>query len=210
MLYDKIQRLSLLGFFALCLFSLFNFLEMPTFEWLLRTCLYGSGIFLVFFLGHKGTWITWCASAYLMLQFTQYKNLTCFSIISVLITFFPHYRYLMLGLYVLDVFFLCHFQMESVKMLNLGFHFVGCTFVYLATNEVSRRIINTSKKKLELKQDEIVILDYLAKGLKQNDIIEFSAQTVSRKLRKAKTRNGIKTTTKLLETYIQQKNTGNE
>lgn len=204
MFYDRIERLSLIGFFVLCLFSIFNFLEESSIEWTLRSCIYGAGIFLVFFLGHKGTWITWCVSAYVMFQFTQYKNLTCFSIISVLITFFPRFRYLMIGLYVIDVFILCHFRMSQAKILNLSFHFVCCAFIYFATNEVSRRIINTYKY-LELKHDEMIILDYLSQGLKQNDIIEFSAQTVSRKMRDAKIRNNIKTTNELVKLYIKQK-----
>lgn len=204
MIYDRIERLSLFGFFVLCLFSVFNFLEVSSIEWTLRICIYGAGIFLVFLFGHKGTWITWCVSAYVMFQFTQYKNLTCFSIISVLITFFPRFRYLMIGLYVIDVFILCHFRMDQAKILNLSFHFVCCAFVYFATNEVSRRVINTHKH-LELKHDEMIILDYLSQGLKQNDIIEFSAQTVSRKMRDAKSRNNIKTTNELVRLYTKQK-----
>lgn len=204
MLYDRIQRLSLIGFFVLCLFSVLNYLDDKSVECALRICIYGAGIFLVFFFGHKGTWITWCVSAYVMFQFTRYKNLSCFSIISVLITFFPKFRYLMIGLYIIDVFILCQFRIEQTEILNLSFHFVCCAFVYFATNEVSRRIINTHRH-LELKHDEIIILDYLSQGLKQNDIIEFSAQTVSRKMRQAKNRNNVKTTDELVKLYTKQK-----
>ena len=53
--------------------------------------------------------------------------------------------------------------------------------------------------------DEILILEYLSKGIKQNDIIEFSAETVSRKLRKAKIRNGISNTKLLVERFIKER-----
>lgn len=203
---DRLQLYSLLGFISLCVISIFNFAEYHTLEWELRVIIYGAGIFLVFFFGHKGTWLTWCIIAYVMFHFTQYKNISCFAIIAVLMTFYPKFRYPMISLYGVNAFIKCYFELDNhIDALHFCFHFVYCLLIYFMVNEVSKRIsLLTTTKKLELTQDEIVILEYLSKGIKQNDIADFSAQTVSRKLRRAKIRNGISNTKKLVKAFVKQ------
>lgn len=63
---------------------------------------------------------------------------------------------------------------------------------------IFKRIKNLASPELDLTNDEIIILQNLANGVKQNDIIEWTPETVSRKLKKARTRNGIKDTETLL------------
>lgn len=201
---DRLQRFSLFGFFAICVISVLNYIEQRNLEWELRIIIYGAGVFLVFFIGHRGTWLTWCIASYVMFNFTQYKNLTCFSILAVLMAFYPKLKYFMLILYGTDACVRYYIQSGGFDILNLCFHFICCAFIYLSTNEFSKRVVKLTEKELDLTNDEKMILDCLSRGIKQNDIVDFSAQTVSRKLRNAKIRNGINNTRKLLEVYIKQ------
>ena len=55
---DRLQLLSLAGVFTFFVISiLFCYYEQGL-EWKLRVAIYGCGILFIFFLGHRGTWIT--------------------------------------------------------------------------------------------------------------------------------------------------------
>lgn len=196
---DRLQLFSLFGMVIFCTVSILNYFETPIFEWELRSAIYGAGIFLVFFLGHKGTWITWCIVAYVMFYFSTFRNISYFGIIVLLISFYPVLKIPMITVYGINVFVISH--LHELELMKVVFHVSACLSVYLVFDETIKRVKNLTNKRLELLQDEIIILEYLSKGIKQNDIPDFCPETVSRKLRKAKIRNGISNTKLLVERF---------
>ncbi len=57
------------------------------------------------------------------------------------------------------------------------------------------------KRKLDLTVDETSILEELSNGKQQKEIEQFSQNTVSRKLKKARERNGVATTDELIKRF---------
>lgn len=200
---DKLQLLSLVGVFTFCIISILFCYYEPCLEWKVRVAIYGCGVLFIFFFGHRGTWITWCIIAYVMFYFSSFNNALYFVIIIMLIEFYPMLKVLMISGYCINVFIIC--MLHHLEIIRIVFHVNACIFAFLSFNEITKRVKNLLGKKLELTADEDVILDYLSRGFRQNDIPDFSPVTVSRKLRKAKTRNGIEKTDALIKKYKQEK-----
>ena len=138
-----------------------------------------------------------------MFFFSSFDNALYFVIIIMLIEFYPMLKVLMIAGYCISVFIICH--LHHLEIMKILFHVNACVFAFLSFNEITKRVRNLLGKKLKLTADEEIILDYLSRGFKQNDIPEFSPVTVSRKLRKAKLRNGIEKTEMLTRRYKQEK-----
>lgn len=196
---DKLQRFSLIFFILGFLLSIFNNHEFHSIEWKLRIVIYGAGIFLTFFWGNRGTWITFFLIAYIVFYFSTFKNVTYFTFVTILILFYPKFRYPMLILYLINIVIISH--LHNLEIMKICYHLLICSFIYFSINEFSKRIKNVFSKELKLTEDEKIILNYLSKGIQQNDIPDFSSVTVSRKLRAAKIRNGIGSTKELIERF---------
>lgn len=200
---DRLQLLSLVGVFTFCIISILFCYYEPSLEWKIRVAIYGCGVLFIFFFGHRGTWITWCIVAYVMFYFSSFNNALYFVIITMLIAFYPMLKIPMIAGYCINVFIICH--LHHLEIMKIVFHVDACVFAFLSFTEAVKRVRNLIGKKLELTADEKIILDYLSRDFKQNDIPDFSPVTVSRKLRKAKLRNGIEKTENLTKRYKQEK-----
>lgn len=199
---DKMLLSNFVGFLVLFFISILNYLEEPVLEWILRSAIYLLGLDFAFFIGRKGVWLTWCLIAYVMFYFSAFRNVSYFSMIVFLAVLYPKYKIVMFVAYAVNVFILSY--LHELEIMKIAFHVFSCIFVYFTMQEVIKRVRKEPPRKLSLTDDEKIILSYMQKGLKQNDIIEFAPETVSRKLKKAKIRNEIKTTKELLDRYIRE------
>lgn len=199
---DKILLFSFIGFILQTFISFLNYFDTPVIEWNVRIAIYLIGLDLIFFLGRKGVWLAWYLMANIMFYFSTFKNVSYFAVIVFLIAVYPKSKIFLLVTYVINVFIICH--LHELEIMKIVYHLCSCAFIYLIMGEVIRKAKSCIVRKLNLTDDEKIILEYLKKGYKQNDIIEFSAETVSRKLKRAKVRNGIETTKELLEQFIKE------
>ena len=199
---DRILLFSFVGFVLQSFISFLNYFDTPAIEWNIRIAIYLMGLDLIFFLGRKGVWLAWCLTANIMFYFSTFKNVSYFAVIAFLIAIYPKSKIYLLAIYAINVFVICH--LHNLEIMKIVFHLCSCAFIYLIMGEVVRKSKSCIVKKLNLTDDEKIILEYLKKGYKQNDIIEFSAETVSRKLKRAKVRNEIETTKELLEQFIKE------
>ncbi len=199
---DKVLLFSFIGFILQTFISVLNYFDTPVIEWNIRMAIYILGLDFIFFFGRKGVWLAWCIMANVMFYFSSYKNVSYFAIIAFLIALYPKSKIYLLVTYVINVFVICH--LHKLEIMKIVYHLCSCAFIYLVMGEIIKKAKSCIVRKLNLTDDEKIILEYLRKGYKQNDIIEFSAETVSRKLKRAKDRNEIKTTKELLEQFIKE------
>lgn len=199
---DKVLLFSFIGFILQTFISVLNYFDTPVIEWNIRMAIYILGLDFIFFFGRKGVWLAWCIMANVMFYFSSYKNISYFAIIAFLIALHPKSKIYLLITYVINVFVICH--LHKLEIMKIVYRLCSCAFIYLIMEEIIKKAKSCIVRKLNLTDDEKIILEYLRKGYKQNDIIEFSAETVSRKLKRAKDRNEIKTTKELLEQFIKE------
>lgn len=109
----------------------------------------------------------------------------------------PKMKYPALILYAIDIIVVA--TLRDKTPVHLAIHFGNCVLIFYAMNFLLKPSI--SSKKLELTSDEIYILDEMLQGKQQKEIQNFSANTVTNKLRSARERNNIATTDELLQKY---------
>lgn len=82
---------------------------------------------------------------------------------------------------------------------HVGIHFGHCLFVYLGESIMEKH--KQTKPKLDLLDDEVVIIAQLCDGKEIKEITEFSQNTVYAKLKAARMRNGIRANWELVARY---------
>lgn len=90
---------------------------------------------------------------------------------------------------------------SDIAPFRVIFHALKCSVFYFGL----KFLLEGNIKKLELTPDEILILEELSKGKNQNELTVFSQNTIFKKLKSARERNGIKTNEELVLKYTSSK-----
>ena len=155
---------------------------------------------VVFFTGRKGSYISFFVFANFLTTTQNFSNYAAFLIIAILCIVFPKYRFYMLGIYCLDI--ICVGMHSDSSFSRFAIHIANCMLIYYSLKFLIKPSL--LKKKLDLTVDETSILKELSQGKQQKEIENFSQNTVSRKLKKARERNGVATTDELIKRFKEE------
>lgn len=92
---------------------------------------------------------------------------------------------------------------NDIAPFRIVFHGLKCGVFYYGIKVFLKY---EKKEKLRLMPDEILILEELSKGKQLNELTLFSNNTVCRKLKAARERNGLKSNEDLVLKYLNSKN----
>ena len=155
--------------------------------------------------GDRGIWVFYFIYTNIKALDITFDNLTCVAIISLLFTILPKVdkkkAIVIAALYVTDIFIVA--SIHNKQPFYIYVHLLGCLGYCIAMWKLKSSISNN--KRLKLLPDEIKILTYLSEGRLQKEILEFSENTVYRKLKEARIRNGIKDNEELLMIFMDNK-----
>lgn len=152
----------------------------------------------IFFLSRDTIYLLFSALALALLYFNKYTNYTSCFIIVLTIQHKPRYKIPLLVLYGMDVL-VCLFI--GHRLAHQAFiHLLNCLFIYLVVN-----LDFNSQSGLTLTADERKILDEWLEVGEMKAITCFAKNTVFRKMKEARDRNGLKDNEELLSRYQETK-----
>lgn len=183
-------------FFALHVIGYFD--SNGKFEVIVRAAAILSYPLFVFIAGRSGLRVWGILYAYILFWFTGTLNYTPFIVLALLCVKCPLYWTVAVFL-VYAVIVSVRSTVNDIAPFRVIFHALKCCVFYFGI-----KIILENKEKphsLELLPDEILILEELAKGKNINEITIFSTNTVCKKLKAARERNGLTSNEELLLKY---------
>lgn len=198
------KKLSLIFFLHLLLIGLHvyeNYVGDIEYHWYLRAGGCGLISFCIFFFGRKG--LAWALMIYacVLVYINNFYNYATIFFMLVAIGADPKLKKVAPFIYITNVF--VAFTLKRLGITPLSIHLVYCIMFYTKIGYV---FAIHKPETLNLTQDEKNILEELAKGKMQKEIDLFSQQTISGKLKNARERNLLETTTDLVIKYKEEKN----
>lgn len=184
---DQVVFISLIPAVLLFLFHLYQFYD-SNFYWESGIRVGAFGLYPIFALvgKRKGIWIWGFIFSNILCYTIKFNNYGVILIFLLLHLFNPKLKYLLAICYTFNIVVVCTFHSKSA--IHLAIHLITAFTLYFATNIAIEHLHHT---KLDLTPDEIFILNKLKDGYEQKEITEFSENTVSRKLKEARVRNGL-------------------
>ena len=197
------KKLTLIFFLHLLLIALHvyeNYVGNIEYHWYLRAGGCGLISFCIFFFGRKG--LAWALMIYacVLVYINNFYNYATIFFMLVAIGADPKLKKVAPLVYLLNVFIA--FTMKRFGITPFSIHLVYCLMFYTKIGYV---FAIHKPETLNLTQDEKNILEELAKGKMQKEIDLFSQQTISGKLKNARERNLLETTTDLVIKYKEEK-----
>lgn len=197
------KKLSLIFFLHLLLIVLHiyeNYVGNIEYHWYLRAGGCGLISFCIFFFGRKG--LAWALMIYacVLVYINNFYNYATIFFMLVAVGADPKLKKIAPFVYLLNVFIA--FTMKRFGITPFSIHLVYCLMFYTKIGYV---FAIHKPETLNLIQDEKNILEELAKGKMQKEIDLFSQQTISGKLKNARERNLLETTTDLVIKYKEEK-----
>ena len=198
------KKLSLILFLHLLLIVLHvyeNYVGNIEYYWYLRAGGCGLISFCIFFFGRKG--LAWALMIYacVLVYINNFYNYATIFFILVAMGADPKLKKVAPLVYLLNVFIA--YTMKRLGITPFSIHLVYCLMFF---KKIGYVFAIHKPEKLNLTNDEKLILDELAKGKMQKEIDLYSQQTISGKLKSARERNLIETTTDLVIKYKEEKN----
>lgn len=159
---------------------------------------------IVLLFGYKGMWIFFFVTSSVNTLDITFNDFTALSAFCVLYLFIPKkYNFikpLCFITYTILVFIVA--ILHNKQPYHLFAHFIGCCILLLSVHKLKYGKISIPRiNKLDLTNDEILILEEMCEGRLQKEISKFSQNTVTNKLKQARERNNIKTTDELISIY---------
>ena len=154
--------------------------------------------FIAFFLGRFWLDVLFLIFANVLIYFGIFANYTSYAIVLVIVFTQPKLKYIGIGSYLLNT--LIFNQLQHREPSHIAIHIACCVWLWIKMSDILYR----RKREFNLTDDEIKILDYKMNGVQQNDIPEFSANTVGRKLKAAAERNGFHDAKEFFTEYQKQ------
>lgn len=197
------KKLSLIFFLHLLLIVLHvyeNYVGNIEYHWYLRAGGCGLISFCIFFFGRKG--LAWALMIYtcVLVYINNFYNYATIFFMLVAIGADPKLKKVAPIVYLVNVF--VAYTMKRLGITPFSIHLVYCLIFYTKIGYV---FAIHKPETLNLTQDEKNILEELAKGKMQKEIDLFSQQTISGKLKNARERNLLETTSDLIIKYKEQK-----
>ena len=140
------------------------------------------------------------AYAYTLVYFNTFFNYTSYICVLIACRCMPKIKVPAIILYAIDIFIL--FAVKQIHILALGTHILNCFVFYIAVTIFFMTNRPATVEKLNLTEDEIIVLRELASGKLQKQIEQFSVNTVTKLLKNAMERNNCKTKTELQQRFI--------
>ena len=197
------KKLSLIFFLHLLLIVLHvyeNYVGNIEYHWYLRAGGCGLISFCIFFFGRKG--LAWALMIYacVLVYINNFYNYATIFFMLVAMGADPKLKKVAPFIYITNVFIA--FTLKRLGITPFSIHLVYCIMFYTKIGYV---FAIHKPETLNLTQDEKNILEELAKGKMQKEIDLFSQQTISGKLKNARERNLLETTSDLIIKYKEQK-----
>jgi len=197
------KKLSLIFFLHLLLIALHvyeDYVGNVEYYWYLRAGGCGLIALGIFSFGRKG--LAWALMIYacVLVYINNFYNYATIFFMLVAIGADPKLKKVAPLVYLLNVFIA--FTMKRLGITPFSIHLVYCLMFYTKIGYV---FAIHKPERLNLTNDEKLILDELAKGKMQKEIGLYSQQTISGKLKSARERNLIETTTDLVIKYKEEK-----
>lgn len=197
------KKLLLIFFLHLLLIALHvyeNYVGNIEYHWYLRAGGCGLISFCIFFFGRKG--LAWALMIYtcVLVYINNFYNYATIFFMLVAMGADPKLKKVAPFIYITNVFIA--FTLKRLGITPFSIHLVYCLMFYTKIGYV---FAIHKPETLNLTQDEKNILEELAKGKMQKEIDLFSQQTISGKLKNARERNLIETTSDLIIKYKEQK-----
>lgn len=171
------------------------------FEVIVRACAVALYPLFVFIGGRKGLRFWGVIYAYILFWYSGTLFYTPFIMIALLSTKFSLFRTIIVFL-LYAILVSVRSTINDIAPFRVIFHALKCCVFYFG---IKFLVENTEPQYLELSPDEILILDELAKGKNLNELTIFSSNTICKKLKNARERNGIKTNEELVMKYVNSK-----
>lgn len=196
----KLALILLLHLLLIALHVYENYVGDIEYYWYLRAGGCGLISFCIFFFGRKG--LAWALMIYacVLVYINNFYNYATIFFILVAIGADPKLKKVAPLVYLLNVFIA--YTMKRLGIIPFSIHLVYCLMFYTKIGYV---FAIHKPERLNLTNDEKLILDELAKGKMQKEIDLYSQQTISGKLKSARERNLIETTTDLVIKYKEEK-----
>lgn len=200
---DKIELYTLMIAAALSICHFVLFYESQTLSNL--SSLFFCLVFLPinFFIGRKAYGpFFYIFSVAIMLTGGTYKNYSAawFATLSIIVMK-PRYKLPFVLFHTAITIAVCY--MHQKTPIHLTVYILNALFLYVATIYFFKQ--NSRIEPLDLTDDERAILEEMKNGKQQKEITLFSVNTITKKIRDARTRNGLNTTAELLMRYINEK-----
>lgn len=162
---------------------------------------------VVLLFGNRGIWCFFFITASVNSLDITFDDFTALSVFCILYLFLPKgckkLKLFTIIIYIVNIFIVA--TLHGKQPYHLFSHFIGCGMLILSVQKLKYGKIAILNNKLDLTNDEVLILDELSKGKQQKEIEQFSQNTVGNKLKQARTRNNITTTDELIRLYKETK-----
>lgn len=167
-------------------------------------------IVIVFFFGRKFIPLLYILYCFGGIQNITFINLTGWFIITGLFWWFPKWKYPLISIYALEIFFVCFRHSKSVW--HLLAHFAFCMVFYASsellkkkiqsdTLEYARNELKREIRHLELTEGERTVISQLAEGKLMKEVEGISKNTKTDYIESAMLRNGCRTKAELISLY---------
>ena len=192
----KLALILLLHLLLIALHIYENYVGSIEYHWYLRAGGCAVISLSIFFFGRKGLayglMIFSCALVYI----NNFYNYATIFFMLIAIGANPKIRIVAPWIYLINVFIA--FSLKRFGITPFIIHIIYCVLFYIKMNYVFEI---HKPDKLNLTEDEKAILFELAKNKLQKEIDLFSQHTISQKLKNARERNMIETTSELVEKF---------
>lgn len=227
---DSLQWGSCLLNIILCLCMGYFYFDSDLIVPLVYAAFFLFYIIVVFFSGRRCIPVLYMLYCFGGVQDITFINLTAWFIIMGLSWWFPKWKYPMMVVYFLEIFFVCFRHSKSVW--HLLAHFAFCVVFYVATESVRKKIekeaveragealrgfvektiendikaslredLRANMKRLELTEGERVVIAQLAEGKMIKEVEGVSKNTKTDYIESAMLRNGCRTKAELISLY---------
>lgn len=155
---------------------------------------------LIFFFGRIGLSYGFVIYACILAYFNTFYNYGSIFFTLIAIGANPKMKKCFIGVLLLNV--IISFSLQRLIVFSFAIQVIYFALYYLCTKYV---FTVHGPDKLNLTEDEKIILDELLSGKKQKEIEQYSQPTITHKLKNARERNLIETTAELLTKYAAEK-----
>lgn len=168
-------------------------------EPLLRIILFSIAIPFLVFIGNPSLPYLMAGIALVLAQTITFTNYTPYILIYIALTMKEKWKWPLLTLYGIDIVIVC--MRHSKSPLHLIAHFGICIIIYFL---LGVQVSSVRKQKpLDLTPDEEYVVSELAKGKLQKEVEGYSENTVSKKLKNCRKKNGCVNNEELIALYRQ-------
>lgn len=192
----KLALILLLHLLLIALHIYENYVGSIEYHWYLRAG--GCAVISlgIFFFGRKGLAYGLMIFSCTLVYINNFYNYATIFFMLIAIGANPKLRLVAPWIYLVNVF--VAFSLKRFGITPFIIHIIYCIMFYVKINYVFEI---HKPEKLNLTEDEKAILSELAKNKLQKEIDLFSQQTISQKLKNARERNMIETTSELVEKF---------